>query len=130
TAGTLNWMWYLISRHPSVEERLISEVSQFQDDLWPVLDDLPRFPFSRKIIEETLRLYPAGWLMTRRALKDDQLGDYIVPAGTEIYISPYFIQRHPNLWHEPDSFNPDRFGSDRPQDRHKLAMLPFSAGPR
>jgi cytochrome P450 len=69
-------------------------------------------------------------LMTRRALKDDQLGAYFVPAGTEIYVSPYFIQRHPRLWDAADRFNPDRFDSDHLHDRHPLAMLPFSAGPR
>src|SRR5260370_26314464 len=68
--------------------------------------------------------------MTRRALKDDELGDYFVPAGTEIYISPYFIQRHPDLWEDPDRFNPDRFDSDHSEDRPRRAMLSFSAGPR
>src|SRR5438093_7002040 len=68
--------------------------------------------------------------MTRKALKDDYLGDYFVPAGTEIYISPYFVQRHPSLWEDPDRFNPDRFGPEHSQDRHRRAMFPFSAGPR
>jgi cytochrome P450 len=77
-----------------------------------------------------MRLYPPGWLMTRKALKDDRLGDYFVPAGTEIYISPYLIQRHPQLWEAPDSFNPDRFSAGEAPLRHPLAMLPFSAGPR
>ncbi len=77
-----------------------------------------------------MRLYPPGWLMTRKALKDDQLGDYFVPAGTEIYISPYIIQRHPAQWDHPDCFDPDRFEPNTSRDRHPLAMLPFSAGPR
>jgi len=77
-----------------------------------------------------LRLYPAVWLISRRARKDDRLGDYFVPAGTEVYILPYFIQRHPDLWEAPERFDPDRFAPDRSQDRHPLAMLPFSAGPR
>ena len=68
--------------------------------------------------------------MTRRALKDDWLDGYFVPAGTEIYISPYLIQRNPALWDDPDQFNPDRFAPDQSRGRHDLAMLPFSAGPR
>jgi enediyne biosynthesis protein E7 len=94
------------------------------------LDDLPKFTYARQDIDETLRLYPAVWLISRRALGDDRLGDYFVPAGTEIYISPYFIQRHPDLWQAPDRFNPERFGPGHSQDRHPLAMLAFSAGPR
>ena len=130
TASTLNWVWYLLSQHPEVEEKLSSELDNLLGSQIPGLDDLPKFAYTRQVIDEALRLYPAGWLMTRRALKDDHLGDYFVPAGTEIYISPYFIHRHPNLWQDPDRFNPDRFGPNHSHDRHLLAMLPFSAGPR
>jgi cytochrome P450 len=77
-----------------------------------------------------MRLYPAGWLLTRKALRNDQLGEYFVPAGTEIYVSPYFIQRNPDLWEEPDRFNPERFHPDNAKRRHRLATVPFSAGPR
>jgi cytochrome P450 len=130
TAGTLNWMWYLIALHPQVDKKLTGELERIPEGESLEVDDLRKFPYSRQIIEECLRLYPAGWLMTRRALKDDEVGGYFVPAGTEIYISPYFIQRHPDLWNHPDVFDPDRFSADHPQDRHRLAMLPFSAGPR
>ena len=130
TASTLNWTWYLLSQHPEVEGKLSNELNNLFGSKAPNLDDLPRHAYTRQVIDETLRLYPAGWLLTRRALKDDQLGDYFVPAGTEIYISPYFIHRHPDLWEDPDRFNPDRFAPDHSQDRHPLAMLPFSTGPR
>lgn len=130
TASILNWIWYLLSQHPEVEEKLSYELNSVVESAFLSFDDLPRFTFTRQVIDETLRLYPAVWLLTRRALKDDQLGDYFVPAGTEIYIPPYFIQRHPGLWKEPGRFNPDRFGSDHSDDRHPLAMLAFSAGPR
>ena len=58
------------------------------------------------------------------------LGEYFVPAGTEIYVSLYGIQRHPDLWEEPDRFNPERFRPDSAKPRHRLATMPFSAGPR
>lgn len=83
-----------------------------------------------QVLDEVLRVYPPGWLMTRKALKHDQFGDYFVPAGTEVYIAPYSIQRHPDLWEAPDRFNLDRFAPDHSQHRHPLALLPFSAGPR
>jgi cytochrome P450 len=130
TASTLNWTWYLLSQHPEVEEKLSNELNNLFASKAPNLDDLPKHSYTSQVIDETLRLYPAGWLLTRRALKDDQLGDYFVPAGTEIYISPYFIHRHPDLWEDPDRFNPDRFAPEHSQDRHPLAMLPFSTGPR
>lgn len=130
TASTLNWIWYLLSQHPEVEEKLTRELAALPANMPPALDQLRQFPYTRQVIEEALRLYPAGWLMTRRAIKDDRLGEYFVPAGTEIYIAPYIIQRHPALWQQPNRFNPDRFATDQSKDRHPHAMLPFSAGPR
>jgi cytochrome P450 len=130
TATTLNWAWYLISRHPEVEARLEQEIERYSADECTPLEDLPRLTYMRQVIEETLRLYPAGWLLTRRALRDDRLGDYAVAAGTEVYISPYFIQRHPGLWPDPERFDPDRFAEGPAAARPPLAMLPFSAGPR
>jgi cytochrome P450 len=126
TVGTINFIWFLLSQNPEVEHRLHSELNDLQIVSSHSRDD---FTYTHQIIEEALRLYPPGWLMTRRALKDDQLGEYFVPAGTEIYVSPYFIQRHPDFWEEPNQFKPDRFEpgcSARPA----LATLPFSAGPR
>ena len=128
TASTLNLTWYLISQHPNVEEKLSSELNT--PAVSSEFDDLPKFLYTRQIVEETMRLYPAGWLVTRRALHDDRLGEYFVPAGTEIYIPPYYIQRHPALWNEPDRFDPDRFSPENSQHRHRLAAIPFSAGPR
>lgn len=122
TASTMNFMWYLISQHPDVEKKLWESIDAAPDGLY-------QCEYARQVIEETLRLYPAGWLMTRKALRDDQWDDWFVPAKTEIYISPYFIQRNPALWTDPDRFDPDRFGAGQ-NLKHRRAMLPFSAGPR
>jgi cytochrome P450 len=130
TASALNWAWYLLSRHPAIEATLASELARLCTQAPPGLDDLAKFTYTRQVLDEVLRLYPPGWLMTRRALGDDRIGGYLVSAGTEIYISPYLIHRNPRLWHDPDRFDPDRFGPDAPQDRHPLAQMPFSAGPR
>jgi len=128
TASTLNWAWYLISQNPEVEEKLAKELDTLASSF--EFDDLPKFLYTRQVIEETMRLYPAGWSLSRRALADDRLGEYFVPAGTELHIPPYFIQRHPDLWEEPDRFNPDRFRPENSKNRHRLAAIPFSAGPR
>jgi cytochrome P450 len=128
TASTLNWNWYLISQHPEVEQNLANELESLTPSF--DFDDLPKFSYTRQIIEETMRLYPAGWSMSRKALGDDWLGDYFVPAGTELYLPPYFIQRHPDLWEEPERFNPDRFRAEISRHRHRMATIPFSAGPR
>jgi len=130
TASTLNWTWYLLSRHPQIERRVHAELDTVAPAASVALGDLPAAPLTRQVIEEAMRLYPAGWLMTRRAIEADQLGEYFVPAGTEIYIAPYFMQRHPRFWEDPDRFDPDRFGCERTHDRSQSMMMPFSAGPR
>ena len=128
TASTLNWIWYLLARNPEVEKKLNEEI--IKGPAFSGIDGRPEFAYTRQVIEETLRLYPAGWLMTRRAQSNDKLGDYFVPAGTEIYLSPYIIQRHPNFWKDPTRFDPDRFSRAQLANQHPLAMLAFSAGPR
>ncbi len=130
TASVLNWTWYLLSQHPTIERRLESELGPPGVTDPVPLDELPRYRQTRAVIDEAMRLYPPGWLMTRKALSEDRLADYFVPAGTEIYIAPYLIQRHPALWDEPHVFNPDRFLDEKAGGRHPLAMIPFSAGPR
>ena len=130
TASTLNWVWYLLSRNPGAEHRLWKEVDKRTPGDHTNLDGLDEYPFASEVIEETMRMFPPGWLVTRKALRDDQLGEFFVPAGTEIYIPLYFIQRNPKLWEDPDRFDPDRFTPERSKNRHPFAMLPFSAGPR
>jgi cytochrome P450 len=130
TAGLLNWLWYLLSQHPESRSKLSAELDRLPWPAVPTMDCLPKYAYTRKVIDEALRLYPPLWLMTRKAINDDNLGEFFVPAGTEIYISPYLIQRSPRLWEEPDDFDPDRMTSNGNYDRHELAMCPFGAGPR
>jgi cytochrome P450 len=130
TASLLNWMWYLLATHPESQERLAQELDRSPWDHVPAIDALSKYSYARQVIDEALRLYPPLWLMTRKALHDDQLGDFFVPAGTEIYISPYLVQRSPSLWPVPDRFDPDRMSADRVLRRHELAFCPFGAGPR
>ncbi len=130
TASTLNMIWYLVSQNREVEMRLSAELSRLMSSKFPDMEALANFAYTRLVIDEALRLYPPGWLMTRRAIEGDYLGEYYVPAGTEVYISPYVIQRHPDLWLEPESFHPERFKSTDVREKRSAAMLPFSAGPR
>jgi cytochrome P450 len=129
TASTLQWLWYLLSQHRDVEDRLVQELRPLGSGS-PTMDGLAKYPYARHVIDEVMRLYPAGWLVTRRALADDQLADCFVPAGTEVYLPIYFIQRHPSLWAEAEVFEPSRHEAERASPLHRLALMPFSAGPR
>jgi cytochrome P450 len=130
SANTLNWAWYLLARHPDVEQRLIEEAQTFLPNTAAVSHaHAASMVYTQQVLEETLRLYPPVWLFTRRSNDADTLGNYDVPTGTDIYLSPYLLHRTDRFWPDPDRFDPERFLlSDQPKkDR---PYFPFSLGPR
>jgi enediyne biosynthesis protein E7 len=130
TASVLNWTWYLLARHPQAEMRLMHELAFAGEGESHAFEGLGHSPYARMVIEEALRTYPPLWLVTRTSVHSDTLGGYPLPAGTEIYISPYLLQHHPQLWQDPDRFDPDRFCDAGSPGQHRLSMCPFGAGPR
>ena len=130
SAITLNWSWYFIATHPQIEQKLLNEIGPAANNDVPEYDSLGRLAGVRQVVEEALRLYPPVWLFSRTAINDDKLGAYVVPAGTHIFISPYYLHRHDTYWADASRFDPNRFTDVASQTRHKTAYLPFSAGPR
>lgn len=130
TANALTWTFYLLSQYPQAAARLHAEVDDVLAGRPPGVDDLPRLLYTRMVFQEALRLYPPAWSIARRAIEDDELAGYPIPAGSVIHISLYALHRHPRLWDAPDAFRPERFEADEVEQRHKFAYLPFSAGPR
>jgi enediyne biosynthesis protein E7 len=128
TASTLSWAFHLIDQHPEVGHRLHAEATAVLGDRTPVYEDLHRLTYTSMVVEEVMRLYPAVWLLSRRALEDDDVNGYHVPAGTDVLICPYTMHRHPGLWFAPDRFDPERFAPDR--SRPAYAYIPFGGGPR
>jgi cytochrome P450 len=130
SAGTLNWTWYLLSRHPDAEARLLREIKDHVPGDQFTLDALMALPYLGCVLRETLRLYPPVWLFSRRAVADDDFGDFQVPAGAHVFISPYLVHRRPHLWPEPEEFRPERFADPDAEARNRTAFIPFSAGAR
>jgi len=130
TSSALNWTWWLLAQHPEVERRLHEEQDRVGDLGLANFADLDRLPFTRQVLHESMRLYPPGWLLTRRSIGPDRLGGHPVPPGTDVFLSPYFVHRHPQFWDNPQGFDPDRFDPGRAEGRHKFAYIPFAAGPR
>jgi cytochrome P450 len=92
--------------------------------------EVTRLPYLNQVIDETLRLYPPVWILTRRAIQADVIGGYRVPPQTNIVISPYILHRHADFWESPETFRPERFSDSAKKTRHPFAYIPFSAGPR
>ncbi|OLF10322.1 cytochrome P450 [Actinophytocola xanthii] len=130
TASTLGWALHLVDDHPEVAQRLHEEAVAVLGDRLPTFADLARLRYTAMVINESMRLFPPVWILTRRALGEDVVGGYRVPAGADVMVCPYTMHRHPSFWTEPDRFDPDRFDPDRPNDRPRYAFIPFGAGPR
>lgn len=129
TANTLGWIWALLANNPAIEQRLLNELDSFSGET-PEISDLCRMPLVRNIAMEALRLYPPVWALMRDATAEATLGTMKVPENSRMVISPYFVHRHPQFWHDPERFIPDRFNgfSDKSPAAH--AYLPFSYGGR
>jgi cytochrome P450 len=130
TASVLNWIWYLLAKYPDMQSRVAAEVHESKAREVLSIRTLEQLRYTCSVVEEALRLYPPLWLMTRKSIKPDLLDGYQVPSGTEIYISPYLLQRHPRLWKDAHRFDPERFEGGNSEDQQRLSMCPFGAGPR
>lgn len=132
TALALSWTFFLLSRHPAVEEKLLAELRAVLGRRAPAPGDLARLPYTDCVVKEALRLYPPAWGIGRRAIRAFEVGGYRLPAGTNIFILQWIVHRDARFYASPETFNPDRWRGD-PVGRGALprfAYLPFGAGPR
>lgn len=130
TAVLLAWVWYLLSRHPEVARRLRMELTETLGGRVPTVTDLPHLKYTRMIIDETLRLYPPAWGMSRMAIANDEVDGYYVPAKSLVAMVPYVTHRDPRFWDNPEGFDPERFSVERSASRPRYAYFPFGGGPR
>ena len=130
TARTLTFAWYALASTPAIAARLHEELDGVLGDRLPTTDDLRRLPYTLQVVKEVLRLDPAAPFYVRDAIGPDRLGDFDVPAGAAIMLSPYYTHRHAQFWEDPERFDPDRWTREREETRHVHAYHPFAAGPR
>jgi cytochrome P450 len=129
TASALQWLWYLVTRQPEAAAALRAEALAAAD-----ISDADAMPYTSAVIAETLRLYPPGWLLTRRALGDADIAGVAVHKGEDVLISPYLVHRHPDFWPDAERFDPARFhpahAGAATMKPSRFAYLPFGIGPR
>ena len=131
TALALTYTWYLLSQFPAVEAKLHEELDRVLGGRAPTHDDLANLPYTRMVLEESMRLYPpAPGLSNRAVLADDEICGVKAKKGWQIAVIPWVIHRHRTLWDDPERFDPERFSPERSQGRHRFAYLPFGGGPR
>src|SRR6185503_7993129 len=91
TSNALTWSFYLLSKHPAVEQKLHREVVSVLGDRRPGFEDLPRLEYAKMVVQEAMRLYPPAWKIERQAIEDDTLLGYDVPAGTIVGVTMHTL---------------------------------------
>ena len=130
-ASALMWALWLVAGDASIGEALAAEADEVLVGGPPRWEHLGRLPFARAVFDETMRLYPPVWLVTRRALEADVLAGRHIPEGALVIMTPYIVQRDPQFWERPEAFEPTRFLGDRGRGSEELATFwPFGLGPR
>jgi cytochrome P450 len=130
TALALSWTWYLLSQHPDVDARLAAELRDVLGGRAPAVSDLPHLVVTEQVVTEAMRLYPPAWGFGRQALADCEIGDYAVPSGTTVIISPWVLHRDPRYFERPADFRPERWSHGFARQLPRFAYIPFGGGPR
>lgn len=130
TALTLTWTFHELFRNPQVERKLRAEVDRVLGDRVPTVADLKDLTYTRMVLDEALRRYPAAWVFIRSSVAEDVIDGYRIPPDVDVLLSPYVTHHLPEYWDDPDEFRPERFDPAQDSSRHPMAYYPFGGGPR
>jgi cytochrome P450 len=130
TSSALTFTLQLLARHPDEQQRIAYELADVLGSRPPTVDDLPALRRTAMVLKEAMRLYPPVYALARRAEREDEIGGCRIPPGSLLVVSQWATHRHPRIWEDPETFNPDRFTPDQEAARHRYAYFPFGAGPR
>jgi len=130
TASTMTWAWRMLAENPEVEARFHGEIDQVLGGRPPAMEDAERLPWTRQIVEETLRLYPPAYFFGRETLREIEILGYRIPPGSQVLLSPFATHRDPRFFPDPERFDPERFSAEQRDSRPRNAWFPFGAGPR
>ncbi len=130
TAITLSWSFYALSKHPEIQRKLVKELRDVLGASLPTMEKFKDLKYTRQVILESLRLYPAAYVMGRESTEDVQLGNHRIPKGAAVLISPYVMHRMPEYFDEPEAFKPERWTEEFKKALPKHVYIAFGGGPR
>ena len=128
TGSALVWALALLAVNPDVAARLREEADAYTGD-FSSFADTNEMPYAKAVFDEAQRIQGA-LLLTRQALVDDEIGGYRIPAGSQVGVSAYTLNRNPDVWANPERFEPERFLGERRAAQHRYQFVQFGAGPR
>jgi len=131
TTSTISFLVYELAHNPDWAERLSAERDEVCGDREPTPEELfTGLPLLTRAIDETLRLYPPAWTGPRRALREFEFAGVSVAAGLPCSYSSWVSHHLPDVFEDPERFDPDRFEPKKRADWPRGAYVPFGMGPR
>ena len=137
SATTMSWVIYVLAKHPEVYARVLDEVDAVLGGpdgsvVSPTAEQLEQLTYLDMVINEVLRLYPPVNNINRAIHETFELEGYIFPKGFMVNVSVMGIHHDPNIWPDPDRFDPERFSKNNPEvaGRHQMSFIPFAFGKR
>ncbi|MCA9608543.1 MAG: cytochrome P450 [Myxococcales bacterium] len=131
TSNALSWTSMRLSQHPDVARRVAAEVAEVIGDRAPTFDDLGKLVYTRWVFDEAMRLHPPVWVTGRLAVEDHELSGRSIARGEVVLVSPYVTQRRPDLWDNPEGFDPDRWAALTERGAlPPFTFYPFGGGTR
>lgn len=127
TAHTLTWTLFLLAQHPSLMSKLHQELSTELDGGQPSLEQIEKLGYMERTLKESMRIMPASAYSQRVTAAPVELGPFKLAPGSGIIFSQFITHHMPELFPEPEAFQPDRWLRINPSP---YQYLPFGAGPR
>lgn len=128
TSNALSWAFHQLLKYPEVMSKVTTEVRTIIQGETPTYEEIEKLSYTKAVFQESMRLYPPFWRISRQAQGPTKVQGFDVPEGTDVIAAIYTIQRSPLYWSEPLMFRPERFLEENAH--HKFSYIPFGAGPR
>jgi cytochrome P450 len=129
-AASLTWFWYLMAQHPDVVDKIQKELKSVLNGEMPTLETIKQLEYTQMALNESLRLYPPVWAVSRYAEEADRVMGHDIKKGGQIVLPLYVTHRNPDFWEKPNEFYPEHFNEEATSKRAKHAFMPFGSGER
>ncbi|XP_041421152.1 cytochrome P450 3A21-like isoform X1 [Xenopus laevis] len=131
TSTTLMFLTYHLARHPDVQKKLEEEIDTLlPNKAPPTYEALMKMEYMDMVINESLRVLPPTIRIERVCKKTMEINGVTIPAGVVIVVPLFALHLNPEVWPEPDHFQPERFSKENQKNQDPYNFLPFGTGPR
>ncbi|XP_051488025.1 cytochrome P450 3A29-like [Apus apus] len=131
TSSTLSYISYKLATHPDVQQQLQDEIdANLPNKAAPTYSAITQMEYLDMVVNETLRLFPAGGRIERVCKKTVEINGVTIPKGMVVMIPAHVLHCDPEYWPEPEEFRPERFNKESKEAFDPYTFLPFGAGPR